>query len=184
MQHQTKQHHLFRTAAVGMALAIGSAAFITAADAQSRSKSNRPRLVATNGDWGAYVASGRSKICYALSQPKRRLPARLKRDPGYIFVSTRPRERVRNEISIIMGFAVKPGSEPYATIGSEKFELVAKGDKLWIRNAARNRPMLTAMRKGAKMSVHVTSRRGNKTVDEYSLSGITQTLARVGKECR
>ena len=50
--------------------------------------------------------SGKSRICYTLAQPKTRDPEDLKRDPAYAFISERPAERVRNEVSFIMGFEV------------------------------------------------------------------------------
>lgn len=172
----------------GLALPIGAVGVEPAA-AQPRSKgkaaaSAKPRLVATFGSWGAYVAAGASKTCYALAKPSKREPRNLKRDPGYIFISTRPRQRVRNEISVIMGYDAKPGSDPEIHLGSVKFDLVAKGSNLWIKNAAEEGPLLAAMRKGSTLSVHVTSMRGNKTVDTYSLSGVTQALARVASECK
>ncbi len=50
-----------------------------------------PTLIGQYGDWGVYV-SKTPRVCFALSQPKERLPAGLNRDPGYIFISTRPAE--------------------------------------------------------------------------------------------
>src|SRR5690349_2172433 len=44
--------------------------------------SSQPTLVASFQDWGAHVSGqGRSKVCYAVSEPKDRLPKDLKRDP-------------------------------------------------------------------------------------------------------
>src|ERR1700682_4275048 len=55
-----------------------------------------PSLIVQYGDWGVYVSqAAKTKICYALSQPKERQPGGLKRDPGYFFISTRPGENVR-----------------------------------------------------------------------------------------
>lgn len=160
--------------------------FVPSAEAQSRSKraSSKPKLVSTHGAWGAYVAAGSSKTCYALAKPNKREPRNLKRDPGFMFITTQPRQRVRNEISIIMGFDAKAGSSPELRIGNQKFDLVAKGSNLWIKNAAEEGSLIAAMRKGATMTVHVTSGRGNQTVDTYSLSGVTQALARVAQECK
>ena len=53
-------------------------------------------MVVSFGDWGVYTAqAGRSKICYALSQPKDRLPKDLKRDPAYLFVFVPASDNVR-----------------------------------------------------------------------------------------
>src|SRR3954454_2242626 len=74
----------------------------------------QPTLLGQFGEWGSYTAnSGGQKICYALAKPTSSAtePANRPRDPAYTFVSTRPTENVRNEISIVMGYPVKPGSE-------------------------------------------------------------------------
>ncbi|GEM_PF-1651801 len=151
---------------------------------KSGSRKSGGKLLQTFKDWSTYEASLPTRTCYAASQPIKREPGRLKRDPGYFLISTRPRQGVRNEVAIIAGFAAKAGSEPEIRIRSERFALVSNGPNLWIKNAAEERPLLAAMRKGARMTVHITSARGNKTVDTYSLSGLTQALARARKACR
>ncbi len=76
-------------------------------------------LVANFGDWGVYTApAGRSKICYALTQPKDRLPKNLSRDPAYLFVSFRPAENVRNEVALVMGFPTRENGPAEASIGT------------------------------------------------------------------
>ena len=73
---------------------------------------SKPALVATFGDWNVFVGEvGKGRICYTLAQPKTREPASLKRDPGYAFISDRPAEGVRNEVSFIMGFDVAAGAD-------------------------------------------------------------------------
>ena len=145
----------------------------------------KPEQVATYGDWGAFVAeSGKSKTCYALAQPKDREPKDLKRDPAYIFISTRPGENIRNEVSIIMGFKMKDGGDAEAKVGNTSFELISKGSNAWVKNPAKEDEMIEAMKKGAKLTVKAPSARGNMTTDSYSLSGLRQALDRVKKECR
>jgi invasion protein IalB len=145
----------------------------------------KPELVATFGDWGVYVSqSGKSKICYALAQPKERQPANLKRDPAYIFISSRPTESVHNEVSVIMGFPLKEGgSDARAEVGSATFGLVAKEQNAWIKNAAEEGPFIGAMKKGSKLTIKAASKKGNVTTDLYSLSGLGPALDRVRKEC-
>ena len=63
--------------------------------------------MASYGDWGVYqTQAAKGRVCYTLAQPKERAPADLKRDPAYAFISDRPGEGVRHEISFIMGFDV------------------------------------------------------------------------------
>ena len=135
-------------------------------------------------DWVAYATPGAKKICYALSVPKERLPKNLNRDPGYLFVSYRPDEKVRGEIAVVMGFAVKENSPAEAVLGASKFELAGKDTSLFVHNAAEEGTMLAAMKRGGSLVVKASSKRGNETTDRYSLAGIAQALDRAEKECK
>jgi invasion protein IalB len=144
-----------------------------------------PTLIGQFGDWGVYVSqSPRTKICYALSQPKDRQPGNLKRDPGYFFISTRPGENIKNEVSVMVGFPIKPDSEATADIGGTTFALYTKAESAWVRNIAEEARLVETLRKGRELVVKSTSARGNVTTDRYSLSGIAQALDRVAQECR
>jgi hypothetical protein len=143
----------------------------------------KPELVGTFADWGAYVAqSGKDKTCYALARPKDRAPSGLKRDPAFVFISTRPGEKVREEVSIIMGFPLKDDGGK-AEVGSASFDLVVKGSSAWIKNQADEEKFVEALRKGSKLVIRAPSTRGRVTTDTYSLSGVTQALEKVQKEC-
>jgi invasion protein IalB len=141
-------------------------------------------LVATFNDWSAYTAqTGRAKICYALSQPKARTPANLKDTPAYIFVSFRPAENVRNEVATVLGFSAKDGGDASMAIGSTSYALVTKAQNAWIKNPSEEAQAIATMSRGQTMTVSVTSARGNKTGDRYSLAGFAQALDRAKKEC-
>ncbi|HEY7458640.1 MAG TPA: invasion associated locus B family protein [Xanthobacteraceae bacterium] len=144
-----------------------------------------PSLVGQYGDWGVYVSQGqKAKVCFALTQPKERLPANLNRDPGYLFVSTRPADNVRNEFSVLIGFPLKEDADPSLTVGNDTFALYARQTGAWIRNVAEEARLIEALRKGKDLTMKSTSVRGNVTTDRYSLSGIAQALDRVAQECR
>ena len=144
-----------------------------------------PSLLGQYGDWGVYVSQNpKTKICFALSQPKERLPANLKRDPAYFFVSTRPGENVKNEVSILVGFPLKEDVEASLQVGSDSYSLYARKDGAWVRNVAEETRLVESLRKGSSLTVKSTSLRGNVTTDRYSLSGVTQALDRAAQECR
>ena len=130
----------------------------------------QPTLVGQFGDWGAYAATNAGKkVCYALAKPSSSAtePANRPRDPAYIFVSTRPAENVRNEISIVIGYPFKPGFEASADIGSSKYALYTQADGAWVKNPAEEARMVDAMRKGADMVITGESGRGTKSTDRY-----------------
>src|SRR5262249_59359787 len=71
----------------------------------ARAQADQPTLLGNYVDWGAYSATpGGKKVCFALSKPKvsQTTPPGRKRDPAYLFVSTRPAENVHNELSVII----------------------------------------------------------------------------------
>jgi hypothetical protein len=147
----------------------------------------QPTLLGQFGDWGAYTASnGGKKLCYALAKPSAQAtePANRPRDPAYVFISTRPSESVRNEISIVIGYPFKPGSEATVDIGSAKYAMYTQADGAWIKNAAEEARMVDAMRRGADMVVAGESGRGTKSTDRYALKGLSQALDRVAQECK
>jgi hypothetical protein len=141
-------------------------------------------LVASFEDWGVYTAqSGRSKICYALSQPKDRLPKGLNRDPAYLFVSFRPAENVENEVALVMGFPTKEDAPAEAAIGTTSYALLPKEENAWLKDPAQEDPAIASMMKGSDLLVKVQSQRGNQLTDRYSLIGFTKALERARKEC-
>jgi invasion protein IalB len=181
--------------------------------AEKKDEASKPALVATFGDWNVFVGqAGKGRICYTLAQPKSREPSSLTRDPGYAFISDRPAEGVRNEVSFIMGFDVaagadateakldpKPGEKPdsksdaksktsagpapVALVDETSFDMLPKGGNLWVKNAAKEGALITEMKKGAKLVIKAASLRGHQSIDTYSLTGFAQALDRVQKEC-
>ena len=148
---------------------------------------SQPTLLGQYGEWGAYTASpAGKKVCFALAKPKtaKTEPAGRKRDQSYLFVSTRPAEKVKNEVSVVIGYAFKTSSDATAEIGSSKFPMYTLNDGAWIKNAAEEARMVEAMRKGADLTVTGTSGRGTTSTDQYSLKGLAQALDKIDQECR
>jgi Invasion associated locus B (IalB) protein len=157
------------------------------ASAQPKPGGEQPALLGQFGDWGAYKASPSGKtVCFALSKPTSALtdPPGRNRDAPYLFVSTRPAEKVKNEFSAIVGYPQKPGAEASAAIGSTTFAMYTQGDGAWVKNAAEEGQLVDAMRRGADVVIKSESARGTKTTDTYSLKGIAQALDKVAEECR
>jgi hypothetical protein len=147
----------------------------------------QPTLLGQYGDWGAYTASpGGSKVCFALAKPKtaKTEPAGRPRDPSYMFVSTRPAENVKNEVSVIIGYPFKASSDATAEVGTAKFAMYTQNDGAWIKNVAEEARMVDAMRKGADLMVKGTSGRGTTSTDQYSLKGLAQALDKIEQECK
>ncbi|AHY55803.1 invasion associated locus B family protein [Bradyrhizobium japonicum] len=146
-----------------------------------------PTLIGQFGTWGAYSATPNGKkVCFALAKPSssKTNPPNRPRDPAYAFVSTRPAERVSNEVSVMIGYALKPGSESSVEVGGAAFAMYTQGDGLWIKNAAEEERMVEAMRKSADLVVKGVSAKGTETTDTFSLKGLAQALDRIAQDCR
>lgn len=147
----------------------------------------QPTLLGQYGDWGAYTASpGGGRICFALAKPKssKTEPPGRSRDQSYMFVSSRPTDKVRNEVSVIIGYPFKTSSDATAEIGGSKFAMYTQNDGAWIKNVTEEARMLEAMRKGSELIVKGTSGRGTQSTDQYSLKGLAQALEKIEQECR
>ncbi len=155
-------------------------AAVTAGDAQ-------PSLLGQYGDWGAYTANpGGKKVCFTLAKPKSSStnPPGRARDQAYIFISTRPSEKVKNEVSVIIGYPFKANTDATAEIGPTKFAMYTQNDGAWIKNVTEESRMIDAMRKGSDLTVKGTSGRGTQSTDQFSLKGLGEALTRVEQECK
>lgn len=144
-------------------------------------------LLGQFGDWGAYrAAPGGKKVCFALAKPTSATtePANKKRDPSYAFISTRPAEKVKNEVSVIVGYPQKANIDASATVGGTTYVMYTQNDGAWVKNGPDEAKMVSAMRNGGDLVVKSESGRNTKSTDTYSLKGIAQALDKVAEECK
>lgn len=174
---------MLKTIIPGVLLLL-TAAGVPPAQAQTKPANAKSILLEKTDDWSAYAAqTGKDKLCYALAQPNNRLPSGLNRDPAYFYIWMDPSKNIRNEVSVILGFPTKDGADATATIGNANFAFSTKSGNAWLKNPAESSRFIDAMRKGEKLTMKVTSLRGNALTDSYSLSGIAAAVARAAKEC-
>ena len=187
-----KLHSLVLLPQVLLALAAAALALPATALAQPRpaNPTAQATLLGQYGDWGAYTASpGGRKVCFALSKPTSQQDnppnRRTATNAVYLFVSTRPDEKVANEISILVtGYAFKANTEATMTIGGGGFPMYTQNDGAWVKNAAEEARLIEAMRKSADAVVKAQTSKGTATTDTFSLKGISQALDRAAQECK
>jgi len=146
-----------------------------------------PKLLGQYGMWGAYTASpGGKKVCFALAKPtaSETNPTNRPRNPVYMFISTRPADKVTNEISLVVGYPFKPGTEATAQVGGSNFALYTQQDGAWIKNATEEAKMVDAMRGGDNAVIKGVSAKGTQSTDTFSLKGVAQALDRTAQECK
>ncbi|MEJ2123717.1 MAG: hypothetical protein P8Y67_03135 [Alphaproteobacteria bacterium] len=159
-----------------------AAGFLIAA---SPASAQNAKLVKSFGSWHVFVHGDKgNKICFAASQPKSIKPENVNRGPIFFYLTTWQKDGVRNEVSIKLGYPVKPAGKPNIAIGSQKYELFPKGDKVFLKDPDEERKLIAAMKKGASLTVTSISTRGTTTIDDYDLSGISAALKELGNVCQ
>jgi hypothetical protein len=146
-----------------------------------------PTLLGQYGEWGAYSAApGGKKVCFAIARPSssETNPQAKSRNPPYMFISSRPADKVSNEVSIVIGYPFKPNTEATAVVGSASFALYTQQDGAWIKNVSEEARLIDALRSGQSAVVKGVSVKGTQSTDTFSLKGFSQALDRTDQECK
>ncbi|MCM5556434.1 invasion associated locus B family protein [Pleomorphomonas sp. JP5] len=170
-----------RTLGLAVALLLGATTLAGAQQQQTKA----PTPLQTFERWATYTYNNAgAKVCYAATQPTDTLPKGVNRDPVFMFITNRPKEGVKHEISVITGYPYKEGSKTTVKIGDTTFSMYTKDQGAWVENAAEESRFINAMKAGADMVITGTSRRGTVTTDTYSLKGVSAALKRIDAECQ
>ena len=91
-----------------------------------------PRSTGKYKNWESFVTeTDKGKICFAQTLPTRRAPAAIKRDQSKLFVTFRPSEEIKDEVSLTSGHDYKTssvtassGKRKYSFFFTKRFRLV------------------------------------------------------------
>jgi Invasion associated locus B (IalB) protein len=150
----------------------------------------KPTLVGTFSKWtmwsytGSYSGNGEGKVCYIYSEPDKMDPPKLDHGRVSFSITTSPAEGVSNEANFVTGYPMKEQSSVSVQIGDKTFTMFTQGDSAWLVNKEEEPALLEAMKAGSTMVVKATSRRGNDTTYNYSLSGVTAAADKMSAECK
>ena len=135
-------------------------------------------------DWESFVLSKEgSKICFAQSIPVVKAPKKLKRDPSRLFVSFRPDENIKNEVSVTNGYEFKLKSPVAAKSGKKTYDLFSKGRFAWVVDNEDEKKLITTMKKASRLMIIGNSEKGTQTTDHYSMMGFTKAYNSAKKNC-
>lgn len=182
----------FLSSTLTLAIAALALAFGVAGLAGSASAQDAPKLLGKYDDWSAYTyGSGNDRMCYAMTTPTKMVPSGANRGDVYFMVTHRPARNTKNEVSMRVGYPFKSTSRPFATIGSDKFQMfsgVKEGGEhkfwAWLENPSEEGKMVQALKAGSSMEIKGTSERDTLTTDTYSLKGSSAALNKIGEACK
>ena len=99
-------------------------------------------------DWESFTLSQEgNKICFAQSIPIVRAPKKLKREPSRLFVSFRPGENIKNEVSVTNGYEFKLKAPVTAKSGKKSYDLFSKGNFAWVVDNKDEKKLIVTMKK-------------------------------------
>lgn len=138
--------------------------------------SDVPRILLAGGNWAAIDFGAR---CEARS---RALWVRSDLEPFAGFAFDRGGER-QGQFYVHLSRPARAGATVIATIGSEPFLLVGRGQWAWSRNQRLNRAMVNAARYSGAMRVESRDARGRRIVDRYALTGAATAIDAAAAAC-
>ena len=142
------------------------------------------KLLSKHADWDASVrAIGKERVCYVSSLPKKSAGDYTKRGEASVIVAHWPKRKRWAEVTINAGYKYKPKSEVVMRIGGANHRLFTNGEQAYAYKGE-DPKLVRAMRAGARMTIIGMSSRGTRTVDTYSLKGISAALKAIDAECR
>ncbi len=135
-------------------------------------------------DWESFILLKEgSKICYAQSIPVIRAPKKLKRDPSRLFVSFRPAENIKNEVSVTNGYEFKLKAPVAAKSGKKSYDLFSKGRFAWVVDNKDEARLIVTMKKASRLMIIGNTNNGDETTDHYSMMGFTKAYNTAKKSC-
>ena len=135
-------------------------------------------------DWESFVMSKEgNKICFAQSIPVVRAPKKLKRKPSRLFVSFRPAENIKNEISVTNGYEFKLKTPVAAKSGKKSYDLFSKGRFAWVVDNEDEAKLIVTMKKASRLMIIGNTQQGDRTTDHYSMMGFTKAYNTAKKSC-
>ena len=135
-------------------------------------------------DWKSFIlVQGESKVCFAQSIPVVRAPKKFKRDPSRLFVSFRPIENIKNEISVTNGYEFQPKTLVTAKSGKKTYDLFSKGRFAWVVDNEDEKKLIVTMKKASRLMIIGNTDKGDQTTDHYSMMGFTKAYNTAKKSC-
>ena len=135
-------------------------------------------------DWEVIVlTSENEKVCFAQSKPVLQSPKKNDRE-ARIFISFRPYNKIKDEISITSGYEYNKQNAIIAKSGKTKYKFdISQDNFAWISDIKKENKMIKTMKRGSRIMVTGYNQEGSQTIDHYSLLGFTKAYGAAKKSC-
>ena len=144
---------------------------------------NTPRSTGKYKNWESFVAeTDKGKICFAQTVPTKRAPASIKRNKSKLFVTFRPTENIKDEVSITSGHDYK-SSTVTASSGKRKYSFFSQKSFAWLLDDQEEKGFIKLMKKATNVIIKARTTNGAETTDHYSMMGFTKAYNTAKKTC-
>ena len=135
-------------------------------------------------DWETFtVTENDNKICFAQSIPILRAPKKFERNPSRLFVSFRPTEDIKDEVSATSGYTFQKEKIVKAKTGKKTYDFFSREEFAWILDTEEEQRFIKAMKKASRVMIIGRTEKGKQTIDHYSLMGFTKAYDTAKKNC-
>ena len=142
-----------------------------------------PRSTGKYKNWESFVAeTDKGKICFAQTVPTKRAPAAVKRDKSKLFVTFRPSEEIKDEVSLTSGHDYKISSVT-ASSGKRRYSFFSQKNFAWLLDDQEEKKFIQLMKKATDIIVKARTIKGAETTDHYSMMGFTKAYNTAKKTC-
>ena len=142
-----------------------------------------PRSTGKYKNWESFIAeTDKGKICFAQTVPTKRAPAAVKRNKSKLFVTFRPSEEIKDEVSLTSGHDYKTSSVT-ASSGKRRYSFFSQKDFAWLLDDQEEKKFIKLMKKATDIIVKARTTKGAETTDHYSMMGFTKAYNTAKKTC-
>ena len=142
-----------------------------------------PRSTGKYKNWESFVVeTDKGKICFAQTIPTKRAPASVKREKSKLFVTFRPAEEIKDEVSLTSGHDYKTSSVT-AVSGKRKYSFFSQKDFAWLLDDQEEKKFIQLMKRATDIIVKARTTKGAETTDHYSMMGFTKAYNTAKKAC-
>jgi len=144
---------------------------------------NTPRSTGKYKNWESFtIETDKGKICFAQTIPTKRAPAAIKRNKSKLFVTFRPSESIKDEISLTSGHDYK-SSTVTASSGKRKYSFFSQKNFAWLLDDQEEQKFIKLMKRATDVIVKARTANGAETTDHYSMMGFTKAYNTAKKTC-
>jgi hypothetical protein len=144
---------------------------------------NTPRSTGKYKNWESFVSeTATGKICFAQTIPTKRAPSSIKRGKSKLFVTFRPSEDIKDEVSITSGHDYK-SSTVTASSGKKNYSFFSQKSFAWLLDDQEEKGFIKLMKKATNVIVKARTSNGAETTDHYSMMGFTKAYNTAKKTC-